>query len=69
MEEINEDEFNFGPYITLQDFYEGVECGVYGPDECCYWVYIDAQGNLKETPVVHPRKIPDNTIAVTYYAA
>lgn len=57
-------------YMTLKDFFEGVDCGAYGPDEDCRWVCIDEEGNLVEEPVKHPRISPTlPAIAVVYYAA
>lgn len=57
-------------YMTINEFYEGVECGAYGPDEDCRWVSINDAGDLIEEPVVHPRRnIPVRVVAVRYYGA
>ncbi len=57
-------------YMTIEDFYEGVDCGAYGPDEDCRWVVVSENGDLVEEPIVHPRRnIPLRVIAVRYYAA
>lgn len=55
-------------YMTLEDFWDGVNCGVYGPDETCYWVHINDLGQLVETPIAHPfaDPLPPDTIAVAY---
>lgn len=59
-----------GQYMPLEDFYDGVECGAYGPDEDCRWIYIDDDGHLCERPVEHPyKKLPPRIVAVVYYAA
>lgn len=59
-----------GPYMTLEEFLDGVECGVFGPDEACSWVYITEDSNLATRPIKHPNEVrPPRTIAVAYYDA
>lgn len=59
-----------GPYITLEDFFAGVEYGIYSPDDgSYYWVSIQADGHLKETLINKPREPqPAATICVAYYS-
>lgn len=65
-----EEDFNFGPYMTLEDYLNGVNMGIFGPDEACFWVHITDMGHLKEEPIKHPNDWRTNdAIAVAYYPA
>lgn len=60
---------DIGPYMTVGEFMDGVEMGVYGPDETCFWVYIGMDNNFHERIIGHPHEAqPPRTIAVAYYA-
>lgn len=68
-DEGDEDEDGYGPVrMSPHQFRDGVEEGVYGPDDGSYYYVVVEAGAEREVPFDHPRSIPPEAVAVIYYS-